>query len=424
MAIEQEPRQGGAGRRAGQLGQTGRHAGRTGRAGQSEAAGGEASGMDGAGAGGERRAAWRPPQHLADLEPTERGPWAEQLGLPRMRAHQVAHHYFKRLENQPAAMTDLPAGSREQIAQQLAPELIEELGAHQTDSGATLKTLYRLNDGALVESVLMAYPDRATLCVSSQVGCGMACPFCATGKMGLTRNLSAGEMLEQIRLGMEAINEGRCRWNRGDQAASAAGEEPAARLSGVVFMGMGEPLANYKALLRTLRGITEFGLSARHVTVSTCGLIGAIDRLAGEGIPVRLAVSLHSAADQVRNRLVPINKRWGVEATLAAAHQYYLASGRRVSIEYALIRDINDQPWQAALLARRLCQYGTRWVHVNPIPLNPVPGSIWTASRPKVQAEFIDRLTAAGLTVTLRDTRGKEIDGACGQLAAKEGMKR
>jgi 23S rRNA (adenine2503-C2)-methyltransferase len=308
-------------------------------------------------------------------------------------------------------MTDLPAAGRDELVATLLPELAAEARRQTADRGRTVKTLYRMFDGAAVETVLMAYTDRVTLCLSSQAGCGMGCPFCATGKLGLRRNLSAGEMLEQVRLAAKAARDGVFGQPR--------------RLSNVVFMGMGEPLANYQAVVTALRGIAGsngggFGLSARNLTVSTCGLVPGIDRLAAEGLPVTLALSLHAPDDEARDRLVPVNRRYGVAGTLAAAHRYFQATGRRVSIEYALIRDINDQAWRASRLAAKLCQYGTRWVHVNPIPLNPVPGSVWTASRPAAQDEFLARLEAAGLTVTLRDTRGSEIDGACGQLAAKE----
>jgi 23S rRNA (adenine2503-C2)-methyltransferase len=347
------------------------------------------------------------------LEPAEWDALAEELGVPRFRVRQVARHYFARLEETASDMTDLSKAAREELVGALLPELAREERRVTADRGKTVKTLYRLAGGAAVETVLMAYPDRVTLCVSSQAGCGMACPFCATGQMGLTRNLTAGEMLEQVRLAAAAARGG------------IFGE--VARLSNVVFMGMGEPLANYKALVRALRGISGaaekgqgFGISARNLTVSTCGLVPAMDRLAAERLPVRLALSLHAPDNEARNRLVPVNKRFGVAQTVAAAHRYFMATGRRVSIEYALIRDINDQAWRATQLAERLCQYGTKWVHVNPIPLNPVPGSVWTASRPEAQDEFLRLLTAAGLTVTLRDTRGQEIDGACGQLAAKE----
>jgi 23S rRNA (adenine2503-C2)-methyltransferase len=328
-----------------------------------------------------------------------------------MRARQTARHYFGKLERTASCMTDLPAAGRDELVATLLPPLLTRARQISADGGRTVKTLYHLTGGAAVETVLMAYPDRITLCVSSQAGCGMGCPFCATGKLGLVRNLSAAEILEQVRLAARAC-----------QGGIFGGQK---RLTNVVFMGMGEPLANYKALTRAIAGIagqggSGFGLSARNVTVSTCGLVEPMDRLAGEGRPVRLALSLHAPDDPARDGLVPINRRYGVERTLAAAYRYYEATGRRVSIEYALIRDINDQAWRATQLAAKLCQYGTGWVHVNPIPLNPVPGSIWTASRPSVQEEFLRRLAAAGLSVTLRDTRGADIDGACGQLAAKE----
>lgn len=260
----------------------------------------------------------------------------------------------------------------------------------------------------------MRYPDRATLCVTSQAGCGMACPFCATGQMGLTRNLSAAEIIEQVRLAAKAARDGELK-----------GGDPV-RLSNVVFMGMGEPLANYKAVLTTVRTLIApppqgFGLSARHVTVSTVGLVPAIDKLAGEGIPVTLALSLHAPDDELRDEIVPINTRWKVDEALDAARRYFDATGRRVSIEYALIRDINDHAWRADLLGEKLAARGAGWVHVNPIPLNPTPGSKWTASDPAVEDEFVRRLRAHGIPTTIRDTRGSDIDGACGQLAIKEG---
>ncbi|MDR1633470.1 MAG: radical SAM protein [Bifidobacteriaceae bacterium] len=359
----------------------------------------------------------KPPRHLADLTAAERDRWAEEQGLTRMRVRQVARHYFARLSRDSAEMTDLPAAGRPELVNRLAPELATEVARRTADGGATIKTLYRLFDGVRLESVLMGYPGRVTLCVSSQAGCGMGCPFCATGQLGLRRNLTAAEIAEQVRLGAGAAA-------RGDLGARAP-----RRLSNVVFMGMGEPLANYRAVMTAIRAITApppdgFGISARNVTVSTCGLVGAMDRLAAEGMALRLALSLHAPDDEARDRLVPINRRHGVQEAIATAHRYFEATGRRVSIEYALIRDINDQGWRASLLAKRLGRYGVGWVHVNPIPFNPVPGSIWTASRPAVQAEFVRRLEDAGFAVTLRDTRGQEIDGACGQLAAREAVLR
>ncbi len=354
----------------------------------------------------------KPPRHLADLTPAERADAVRELGEPAFRAAQLGTHYFGHLTDDPAAMTDLPKRSRERIAQALLPPLVRPVRAIAADSGATVKTLWALHDGVKVESVLMRYTDRATLCVSSQAGCGMACPFCATGQLGLTRNLSTAEIVEQVRRAARAMVDG--------DVVGGPG-----RLSNVVFMGMGEPLANYKAVLGAVRTITApvpegLGMSARGVTVSTVGLVPAIDKLAAEKLPVTLALSLHAPDDALRSELVPINTRWTVDEALDAARRYFEATGRRVSIEYALIRDMNDQSWRADLLATKLNERGRGWVHVNPIPLNPTPGSIWTASDPRVAAEFVAHLRAAGVPTTVRDTRGSDIDGACGQLAAAE----
>ena len=206
---------------------------------------------------------------------------------------------------------------------------------------------------------------------------------------------------------------------------STAPPEPSGptRISNVVFMGMGEALANYKAAIGAIRRLTDpapdgLGMSARGITMSTVGLVPGIDKLATEGIPVTLALSLHAPDDELRNELVPINTRWSVDEALDAARRYYETTGRRVSIEYALIRDINDHAWRADLLGEKLNARGRGWVHVNPIPLNPTPGSKWTASRPGVEQQFVERLRAHGIPTTVRDTRGQDIDGACGQLAA------
>jgi 23S rRNA (adenine2503-C2)-methyltransferase len=354
----------------------------------------------------------KPPRHLADLDPDERAAAVVALGQPAFRARQLATHYFAHLTADPDAMTDVPAAARAGLVDALLPDLLTAARTLSADRGTTVKTLWHLFDGARVESVLMRYPDRSTLCVSSQAGCGLACAFCATGQLGLLRNLSTGEIVEQVRRAGRAL---------------ADGEVPGGptRLSNVVFMGMGEPLANYPAVLATVRRLVApapdgFGLSARNVTVSTVGLVPAIDRLAGEGIPVTLALSLHAPDDDLRSELVPVNTRWSVDEAIDAAHRYFVATGRRVSIEYALIRDVNDHAWRADLLAEKLLARGRGWVHANPIPMNPVPGSRWTASDPAVEARFVARLRAHGIPTTVRDTRGSEIDGACGQLAAEE----
>ena len=352
------------------------------------------------------------PKHLADYSPEERREVAKALGLPAFRATQVATHYFSHLSNDPQTWTDIPAEMRQSIADQLTPQLISLVRSVTCDEGMTRKDLWKLHDGVLVESVLMRYSDRVTVCISSQAGCGMNCPFCATGQAGLTRNLSAGEITEQIVAAARAC---------------ANGELPGGptRLSNIVFMGMGEPLANYNAVMRSVRNITDpnpdgLGISARSVTVSTVGLVNGIEKLTEEGIAVTLAVSLHTPDDELRDTLVPINSRWNIKEVLAAADAYEKRTGRRYSIEYALIRDINDQSWRADLLGRLL---KNRNAHVNLIPLNPTPGSKWTASRREDEAEFVRILESYGVPVTVRDTRGREIDGACGQLAAAEKTK-
>ncbi|SEG86959.1 23S rRNA m(2)A-2503 methyltransferase [Thermomonospora echinospora] len=349
----------------------------------------------------------KPPRHLADLTSAERRAAVAELGEKPFRADQLSRHYFARLTDDPAQMTDLPAAVRDRLAAELLPELLTSVRTLDCDGGTTRKTLWRAFDGTLLESVLMRYPDRVTMCVSSQAGCGMNCPFCATGQAGLTRNLSTAEIVEQVAAGARALARG--------QLAGGPG-----RVSNIVFMGMGEPLANYKAVLGAVRRITDpaphgLGISQRSVTVSTVGLVPAIEKLAAEGLSVRLAVSLHAPDDELRDELVPINTRWKVREVLDAAWAYADRTGRRVSIEYAMIKDVNDQAWRADLLGRLLKGH---LVHVNLIPLNPTPGSKWTASRPRDEREFVARLEAHGVPVTVRDTRGREIDGACGQLAA------
>ena len=320
-------------------------------------------------------------------------------------------------------MTDLPAGVRAALTGELLPRLLTSEREQTCDNNATRKMLWQLHDGALVESVLMKYTDRVTMCVSSQAGCGMGCPFCATGQAGLTRNLSTAEIVAQVVAGERALQS-----SGGDdppQTPPAHGGAtrppiPPRRVSNVVFMGMGEPLANYKNVIGAVRRLSDpvpagLGISQRSLTVSTVGLVPAIQRLTEEKLTVRLAVSLHAPDDEARDELVPVNRRWKVAEVLDAAWDYAAATGRRVSIEYALIRDINDQPWRADLLGELLRGH---LAHVNLIPLNPTPGSKWTASRPGVQEEFVRRIADHGVPVTVRDTRGREIDGACGQLAA------
>ena len=360
----------------------------------------------------------KPPRHLADLTPSERREVVESLGHKGFRAKQLSTHYFERLVDSPDEMTDLPKGVRDDLVRDLLPTLLTPMVQRTADDGETVKSAWRLHDGAIVESVLMRYPNRVTICISSQAGCGMNCPFCATGQAGLTRNLSTAEIVEQVVYAARSLR-------RGELAGGGGQEERTTplRVSNVVFMGMGEALANYKAAIGAIRRLVDpapdgLGMSARGITMSTVGLVPAVDKLAAEGIPVTLALSLHAPDDELRNELVPINTRWSVDEAIDSAYRYFQATKRRVSIEYALIRDINDQAWRADLLGRKLTARGKGWVHVNPIPLNPTPGSKWTASRPGVEQQFVERLRAAGIPTTIRDTRGQDIDGACGQLAA------
>jgi len=348
-----------------------------------------------------------PPRHLADLDEAGRAAAVAELGLPAFRGKQLANQYYGRLIADPREMTDLPAAVREQVAEALFPRLLDPVTEIECDAGETRKMLWRAVDGTTFESVLMRYPQRNTVCISSQAGCGMACPFCATGQGGLQRNLSTAEILEQVRAASVELR-----------------DRDHGRLSNIVFMGMGEPLANYNRVLAAVRRIigappNGFGISARSVTVSTVGLAPAIRKLADERLGVTLALSLHAPDDELRDTLVPVNNRWKVSEALDAARYYAEVTGRRVSIEYALIRDVNDQPWRADLLGKLLRGAMGPLAHVNVIPLNPTPGSEWDASPKPAEREFVKRVRERGVSCTVRDTRGREIAAACGQLAAQ-----
>ncbi len=383
----------------------------------------------------------KPAPHWIDLTPDERRAAVTELGLPAFRAGQMGKHYFGRFETDPSTWTDLPADLRATVTEKWFPNLLTQVSQQRCDGDTTVKNLWRLHDGSLVESVLMRYgvrPARAgeaelgseadsgeagrtgthqrvrsTLCISSQAGCGMACPFCATGQGGLQRNMSTGEIISQV---LEA------------EKLLASGALPGGpgRVNNIVFMGMGEPMANYKAVMAAVRTLVApppdgIGMSARGITVSTVGLVPRIQQLTTEGLPVTLALSLHAPDDELRDELVPINTRYKVDEVLDAAWEYAKQTKRRVSIEYIMIKDINDQADRARLLAKRLKARGDwGWVHVNLIPLNPTPGSKWTASRKADEREFVRVLESYQIPVTVRDTRGQEIDGACGQLAASE----
>jgi 23S rRNA (adenine2503-C2)-methyltransferase len=349
----------------------------------------------------------KPPKHWSDWTVEERKAQVVELGLPGFRADQFSRQWYQRLNNDTNSWTDVPAEMREVVKDLLFPELMTSVRELKCDNGTTVKQVWKLFDDVLVESVLMRYTDRVTMCISSQAGCGMNCPFCATGQGGLTRNLSTAEIVEQVLAGARSLAKGEVEGGVG-------------RVNNLVFMGMGEPMANYNSVIGAIRRLTEpapagFGMSARGITVSTVGLVPRMRQLAEEGIPVTLAVSLHAPDDELRDTLVPINTRFKVQEVLDAAWYYADQTGRRISIEYAMIKDINDQAWRADLLGEKLAG---NLVHVNLIPLNPTPGSKWTASRPEDEDEFVRRLKSHGVPVTVRDTRGRDIDGACGQLAA------
>ncbi|MGH8975246.1 MAG: 23S rRNA (adenine(2503)-C(2))-methyltransferase RlmN, partial [Acidimicrobiia bacterium] len=318
------------------------------------------------------------------------GSWGEKP----YRARQLWDGLYRRrapLEE----LTDLGKGLRERLAGALALELVP-CTTSTADDGETLKWLWSASAGSEVETVLMRYRDRATVCVSSQAGCAMGCTFCATGQAGFERHLSAGEIVEQV--------------------ARAQHASPG-RVSNVVFMGMGEPLANYDATWAAVERLHDhFGISARHLTVSTVGVVPGIRRLAAEVLPVTLAVSLHAPDDDLRDKLVPLNRRYPLDEVLAAAGEYLERSGRRLSFEYAMIDGVNDSPAQAGALARRLAGLGA---HVNLIPLNPTAGFGVPATPPERIARFAERLRAGGVNATVRRNRGTSIDAACGQLRAR-----
>lgn len=319
-------------------------------------------------------------------------------GEPAYRTRQVWEGLYRHA-TPPGELTSLPRALRLRLAADpaLAPALSVQV-EREADAGATVKWRFGLHDGRRIETVLMRYAgDRATVCVSTQAGCAMACGFCATGQAGFDRNLSTGEIVEQAVVARtEAARRG---W----------------RLTNVVCMGMGEPLANYDRTWSALERLhDDVGLSARHLTVSTVGLAPGIRRLAGERLPVNLAVSLHAANDALRDRLVPINRRYPLHDLVAACDAWRAARNRRLSFEWALIDGVNDRAADAgelAALARPLA------AHVNLIPLNPTPGFATRGTPPAGVRAFRDRLVAHGVNATVRRNRGTEVDAACGQLA-------
>jgi 23S rRNA (adenine2503-C2)-methyltransferase len=325
--------------------------------------------------------------------------WLAAAGEPRYRTDQVVDALYRQRAPLEEA-TALPGALRAQLAEAF-PLALEPVVVSTGDGGLTSKWLWRAGDGVEIETVLMRYPTRATVCVSSQAGCAMACTFCATGQAGFDRNLRPGEIVEQV------------------LRAAHASPQP---VTNVVFMGMGEPLANYAATWAAVERLhADLALSARHVTVSTVGIVPGIRRLAREALPVTLAISLHAPDDELRETMIPVNRRYPLAEVLDAAAEFGAARGRRVTFEYACIAGVNDRPDQAAALVRLLQPLGPLGSHVNLIPLNDTAGYGGHAPRAARMQAFATALEQGGLTATVRRNRGTDIDAACGQLRFRHG---
>jgi 23S rRNA (adenine2503-C2)-methyltransferase len=344
---------------------------------------------------------------VSGVEPAALAAILEGMGEPAFRSRQVADSVWRSEAAGWDDVTTLGRPLRARLAERLRFDALTATEVRVADDGATEKALHQLSDGRLVESVLMHYPargarrERNTLCISSQAGCAVGCPFCATGELGFERDLDVAEIVDQVRHARRRL---------------AAGGR---HLTNLVFMGMGEPLLNLDAVVEAAVIITDaerFGLGARHLTISTSGVVPGIERLTAMRPQWTLAVSLHAARDALRDLLVPLNRRWPVRAVVAAAAGYAAATGRRVSYEYVMIDGLNDTPADADALARLLAGSGS---HVNCIPMNAVAHTPWQASAPDRIEAFANRLQAAGIGVTVRRNRGQEVGAACGQLAAE-----
>jgi 23S rRNA (adenine2503-C2)-methyltransferase len=345
-------------------------------------------------------------------------------GEPAYRAGQVWRGLHQGRD--PLEMTDLPGPLRQRLAVELPPSLAL-LRESVSDGGDTVKWLWGLSDGAAVETVLMHYPRRSTVCISSQAGCAMGCSFCATGQAGFTRHLTTGEIVEQVvraQSASGASGPGRVNNETAPDGVGAPSRRGGrgwgpGRVNNIVFMGMGEPLANYGPVWAAVERFHEdLGFSARHITISTIGVVPGIRRLAREALPVNLAVSLHAANDGLRDQLVPLNRRYPLAELIDACRAYKEAKGRRLSFEWALIDGVNDRPSDAKELA---AVAGPLAAHVNLIPLNPTPGYPARGTPPQGVRAFRDELVTMGVNATIRRNRGTAIDAACGQLAARRG---
>lgn len=350
--------------------------------------------------------------------------WFLAQGQPAYRAKQVYRHIYRHLADDFRDMTDLPVTLRESLARSASLKSLRLVTEQISADGLTQKAVFALPDGQTIESVLMLYSGdgkeaitRRTVCVSTQVGCPLNCAFCATGRGGFARNLSAGEIVEQV---LYFARE--CAGQQGEVPEAGDKEKargPANVITNVIFAGMGEPFLNYDATWEAVQRLNDpagFGLGARHITISTAGWVPGIERLSKERLQVNLAVSLHAPDDALRNRLMPVNQRYPLASLLAACQRYIENTGRRVSFEYILIDGINAAPEQAHALANLL---KGRLCHVNLIPMNPVPESPWQPPPKRTILAFEEILRQAGIATTLRVDRGSDIQAACGQLRGR-----
>jgi len=348
---------------------------------------------------------------LTDLTPEKLEELVKNQGEASYRARQITQRIYKQLAWTWDDLPELPAGLRERLATEMPLHGLEEQHL-QVSADGTVKGLFRLTDGKTVEAALMPYPERhgpgrATVCVSSQVGCTIRCPFCATGQQGFARNLTAGEIVDQVLYFARYLKDGR------------AGENAPAKVTNVVFMGMGEPLANYEEVMKAVHVLNapeQFGLGARNITISTSGLVPQIRQLGHEPLQVGLAVSLHAGTDSLRNRLVPLNRTHPLGELIAACRDYFKSSGRRVSFEYVLFKGVNDAPKEARALAVRLKGMNC---HVNLIPANATADSAYQPPTPEVVLAFVAELRSHHITTTVRQSRGGDIDAGCGQLRSR-----
>jgi 23S rRNA (adenine2503-C2)-methyltransferase len=352
-----------------------------------------------------------PSPAVSEIAVSQLAAWLAARGEPAYRARQILTGTHRPGVSGFADLTELPRALRTGLEAELRFSTIGASHVIGADGGLTAKAVHELADGQRIESVLMRYPGRGgragrtTICISSQAGCAVNCPFCATGQAGFGRQLTPGEIVDQV------LHWHRPPWN-------ALSEAPGAHYN-IVFMGMGEPLNNADRVFTAVRLLNDperLGIGARHLTVSTSGVVPGIDRMIDELPQVNLAISLHAATDALRDELVPINRKWPVAEVIAAGRRFAARTRRRVSLEYVMIDDLNDTDEQADRLAELMHGWRT---HLNLIPLNPTPGSRWSGTPPHAIRRFADRVRSGGATVTIRDTRGREIDAACGQLHAQ-----